>query len=389
MNRKPLNIIVVILALTFGWSCQKTDDIRGSQTTVKDSTDGPLDYLSEAECQELADVFYSNLSTIIMATSADESLKHSTTPLAAKMAALSVVTADGKTKSFLELSDDEQAAFMDYYTAEQSKELAQKLALLPSLGDYVARQNELVAEALADAGIDQESPAGQKAAGQGTKAPARISDPEAFLNRLADTIDALTFDSDYDYSATEAGLEPQATTQTKSLEYTHDEYELPYDYVRGLLVGQVKRGDIIIALPTYKYERFPMCSARTRFRFGHSEIFIKDIDETTSLLEDVSIGARSHEGVTRQTLLNWCWRSYVLEVCDIKRVQNADGTFHTEKVRVENPEALAECVEKYEGRPYVPGYGFMIAQNFAPDSFNCMSVIWWCLKETYGIDTSP
>lgn len=454
---KPLKFYLpLLLTLLCGWACQKAP--ANGDGTDKNGIGVASDTEFSQNCTELAETFYANLATIIRAA---ESAVSTDSPLMAKLAAMTIETYDGRTVSYFELSPAERNAFIDFYTAEQAENLARKIELLPALGDYVARQNELVAEA-----ITAHSSQTITAHGSGTKASGlTIDSAKALLADLADRMDALAVDSDFDlmasfdetkaifgdspytfddsssnfdettyifgettstfddtpyifddttyifddttyifddsqsiFDVTSSSFDdstvifddsPSKFDDTKALDYPHDEYELPYEHVRELLVGKVKRGDMIIALPTYKHPKSPICLARTRYRFGHCEIFIKDLEAGTSLLEDVSIGARSHEGVTRQTLLNWCWRSYVIEVCETKTVQDADGSFHTEQVPVDNPQALAECVEKYEGSPYVPGYGFLIAENFAPESFNCMSLIWWCLKEAYGIDTAP
>ncbi len=400
---KPLKFYLpLLLPLLCGWACQKAP--ANGDGTDKNGIGVVSDAEFSQNCTELAETFYANLATIIRAENSTDESEIATaskdsfsSPLMAKLAAMTIETYDGRTVSYFALSPAERDAFIDFYTAEQAENLARKIELLPALGDYVARQNELVA--------------------------LTIDSAKALLADLADRMDALAVDSDFDLMAnfdetkshfgettnifgeTTSKIDdttyifgettstfddsPSNFGDTKALDYPHDEYELPYEQVREQLVGKVKRGDMIIALPTYKHPKSPICLARTRYRFGHCEIFIKDLEAGTSLLEDVSIGARSHEGVTRQTLLNWCWRSYVLEVCETKTVQDADGSFHTEQVPVDNPQTLAECVEKYEGSPYVPGYGFLIAENFAPESFNCMSLIWWCLKEAYGIDTAP
>lgn len=336
-----------------------------------------------------AEIFYSNLSDIIKATTITNNITKSETrtseiksaefylehedeyPVQAKLATIDIELENGSIISYFDLPEDEQSEFVDSYTLHQAELLTLKIEQVPPLEQYVAAQNEVILNVLDDQTMV-------------TKADGilSINDPISFFSKLSEEMNEMK--STFEY-------ECDIPIETK-LAYSFGDYEVEFSKVRSLIAGKANRGDIIVALPTHNYPKSLIDFGNKKYMIGHAEIFTKSITNTTTLYENVSIGAWTKDGVSRQGLNEWCWRSYVVGVCSYKvkwKWRGFKSGFYPVQTPVANPSLLATWAEKYEGREYVTVLEFLAPKWVAPERFTCTSLVWWCAKKAYGQKISP
>ena len=338
-----------------------------------------------------ASLFYSNLAKIIKATTIPSMMTRSAInyemnntaefylendleyPMQAKLATIEIETENGDIISYFDLPEEEQVVFVDMYTQHEAQLLSERLSEIPELEQYIGAQNLIITEALEEEFIDTRS--GQP----------QIDDPKAFFSKLSAKLDAMASSFVYDSNPAE----------TKGLDmciYDSRQYEVEFATARRLMANKAKRGDIIVALPCHDYPKCVINFSNAQYKVGHAEIFIKDITSTTSKSEAVTIGAWTSEGVSQQTLSNWCWRSYVVGVCSYKvqwRWRGFKSGFYPVQTPVSNPGLMANWARRYEGKSYVKWYEFLTAKWAAPERFTCTSLVWWCAKNAYNERISP
>ena len=294
-------------------------------------------------------------------------------PMQAKLASIEIEKEDGSIVYYFDLPEEDQIVFVDMYTRYEAELLSEKLAQIPSLSQYVEAQNSIITEVL-------EEDSSLTRSGH-----LQIVDSKAFFAKLSSKLDAMASSFVYD-------SESVGTRGIDICLYDSSPYAVQFEKARSLMANTAKRGDIIVALPCHDYPKCLINFSNTQYKVGHAEIFIKDITSSTNKYDDVTIGAWTSDGVSRQTLSNWCWRSYVVGVCSykIKWVwRGLNSGFYVVKTPVSNPGLLATWAKKYEGRSYVKWYEFLTAKWVAPDRFTCTTLVWWCAKKAFGERISP
>lgn len=279
---------------------------------------------------------------------------------------------DGSIITYFDLPEEEQNEFIDSYTQHQAELLTLKIEQVPPLEQYVAAQNRVITTVLNDQAIVTKS-----------DGRLRIIDHETFFSKLSEEMNEMKTHFEYQ-------IEDPVKTK---LAYSSSEFEVEFSKVRRLMAGKAKRGDVIVALPTHNYPKSLIDFGNKKYMVGHAEIFTKNITSTTTLTEKVSIGAWMEDGVSRQSLNEWCWRSYVVGVCSYKvkwKWRGFKSGFYLVQTPVSNPALLATWAEKYEGKEYVKGlFEFATPKWVAPNRFTCTSLVWWCAKKAYGAKISP
>ena len=345
--------------------------------------------LEEPVVNAEAQLFYANLAEIIKATTSfqvytksqayDEHenlsefyLTHDIEyPLFAKLASIDILTEEGNHVSFFDLPMEEQSRFIEEFAHHEAEMLSQKIEQVPILEQYVAAQNEVITEVIDSLAIN-------------TKAGSlSINDSKVFLSTLSERIADMANKFIYE----------DCDILTKGSDKKQDvENELPFEYVKSLMVGKVNRGDIIMALPCHNNPKCVVDFGNIRYKVGHAEIFTRAIDLKSKIDEYYTIGAWTQEGVSEQTLNNWCCKSYVLGVCTYKTKYVWKGlslSIFPEQTPINNPAALATWAEKYINKEYVKWYEFLTAKWAAPNRFTCTSLVWWCAKNAYDERISP
>ena len=373
---KQLSILISTIAIVT-LSCsklQETQDFNPIETTT---------------LNQEAELFYTNLSDIIKATTingvntkssavatevhtAEFYLEHEDDyPVQAKLATIDIELEDGSIITYFDLPEEEQNEFIDSYTQHQAELLTLKIEQVPPLEQYVAAQNQVITTVLNDQAIVTKS-----------DGRLRIIDHETFFSKLSEEMNEMKTHFEYQ-------IEDPVKTK---LAYSSSEFEVEFSKVRSLMAGKAKRGDVIVALPTHNYPKSLIDFGNKKYMVGHAEIFTKNITSTTTLTEKVSIGAWTEDGVSRQSLNEWCWRSYVVGVCSYKvkwKWRGFKSGFYPVQTPVSNPALLATWAEKYEGKEYVKWYEFATPKWVAPNRFTCTSLVWWCAKNAYGAKISP
>ena len=146
------------------------------------------------------------------------------------------------------------------------------------------------------------------------------------------------------------------------------------------------------SLPWHENPKCIIDFGNKKYMVGHAEIFTEDISSSTSEEEDSTIGAWTKDGVSRQTLANWCWKSYVVGVCSYKvkwKWRGINSRFYPVQTPVSEPSLLATWAEKYKGHSYVKWYEFATPKWAAPERFTCTTLVWWCAKKAYKERISP
>lgn len=146
------------------------------------------------------------------------------------------------------------------------------------------------------------------------------------------------------------------------------------------------------SLPWHENPKCIIDFGNKKYMVGHAEIFTEDISSSTSEEEDSTIGAWTKDGVSRQTLANWCWKSYVVGVCSYKvkwKWRGINSRFYPVQTPVSEPSLLSTWAEKYEGNSYVKWYEFVTPKWVAPERFTCTTLVWWCAKKAYKERISP
>lgn len=337
-----------------------------------------------------AKTFYSNLADIIKASTiqnpqtkviekeaekltAEFYLEHEDEyPMQAKLATIDIELEDGQIVTYFDLPEDQQIQFVDEYTEYQARLLSNKIEEIPPLEEYVMEQNRIVDSVLTEEGVITKS------------GDIEIKDSRAFLSILSSRLNDMAVNFEYSDSI---------EAETKSITWTfNSDYSVPYERAKSLMAGVAKRGDVIVALPCHEYPMSLIDFGNKKYMVGHAEIFTENITNNTAKTQKVTIGAWTEEGVSRQPFNNWCYRSYLVGLCNYKikwRWRGFKSGFYPVKTPVSNPALLANWAEKYEGHEYVKCYEFLTPKWAAPSRFTCTSLVWWCAKKAYGVKISP
>ena len=211
-----------------------------------------------------------------------------------------------------------------------------------------------------------------------------ISNPHDFFSDLSAAMNKMS--SEFTYSSDSLRTKLYVTV------WENSEYSVPFDRVKSLIAGRAKRGDIIVGLPNHDYPYCLVNLNNKKYKVGHAEIFTKNVTNSTKVDDWATIGAWTEDGVSRQQLYNWCWKSYLVGVCSYKvkwKWRGFKSRFYVVQTPVSNPAKLADWAEKYEGCSYVHWYEFPTAKWAAPARFTCTTLVWWCAKKAYGERISP
>ena len=349
-----------------------------------------VDEMENPTINPVAERFYDNLAKIIRATAMKGKMMRSEVetnatqtaefylenedeyPLQAKLATIEIELDNGTTVTYFDLSEEHQNQFLEDFTQYEAQQLSDKISAIPPLEAYIGEQNEIVEEVTEEFGAETRS------------GDILISDPNSFFAVLSSRLNEMAINFEYPENA---------TVDTRVVSFGgHGEDSVRFDRVRSLMNGVVKRGDVIVSLPCHNN---PMCLVdfgNKKYLVGHAEIFTEPIVSTTSETDDVTIGAWTKSGVSRQSLENWCWRSYVVGICKYKikwKWRGFKSRFYPVKTPVSDPSLLASWAENYEGREYVKWYEFATPKWAAPARFTCTTLVWWCAKKAYGVKISP
>jgi len=329
-----------------------------------------LDMPETVRTEPSAELFFSNIAKIVKATTkenrgADFYLENEDDyPVLAKLAAVEIELEDGSIVSYFDLPREQQPAFLQEFMHSQAELLSEKIDRIPVLDRYISAQNDVVNEAL----DELSTKSGELV----------IDDPVYFFDDLGARIDDM---------AAEFVFEDEPT-ETKT-NYNWDELE--YDRLQNLLSGNAKKGDLIVALPVHGHPFAILDLGRPYGKVGHAEVFTKDITDSTTDTESVSIGARREEGVKSNSLPSWRRKSYLLGICHFKVKWVWDGIrsgFQTTSTPVPESYKIADWAEQYEGCEYLYWYEHPIAKWVAPKRFTCTTLIWWSAKNACDIRLS-
>ena len=329
-----------------------------------------------------AKAYYDLLKTAILATNSNlpqtksgDTDSLSDNPLADKLESMNIVNESGNSISFSSMEKEKQIEFLDDWALLEASEMSEKMSLQPELETYIQEENEIVTQAISEEGV------------QTRNGDIKIANKNNFFKKVRERMQNL-------YTAQE---QEQTTTPATRIDISPvvNEY-IPIKNLKLCLQEYARRGDFIVKLPkTDEPWIYLNLSENTngelQYGVGHVAIINAKVDTTWSYKRTFTWGAQS-SGITNETLKSWCVRSFIMGIQKVTwKLEWKNFKMHLYKTvtPVSNTEALADKAAEYAGHEYVKWYEFFTAKWLAPTRFTCTTLVWYCTKETYGIDLSP
>lgn len=385
--------------LLFG-SCTKEREVTLSQENAKESiaeiTNGGIapngfnGVELTAQKRAIIKANYDNFKTMAYATGAltsasarynsfaDVPLEEiAANPIVAKLQYLDIEEAEtGKKLSFYDLPMQEREEFLDYYLQEEQKSLEEKIAMLPEYIYYIESMNEATERVLAREGIhrlDITQPVHSSASQLKSSAANGAAHSSKLFSLVEQEMEKVTKESGYALRSCDSGT---------------PEPVFSYQYVREAHINaNAQRGDIVLRKPNYwvgaqfsigghiGFVNYPASSATT-----YDSLFSIDSFQKTETTTD---------GVQEFKFREWCRPHYVMGLQRVttqwgKRVglrRTVTRTF----TPITDLTNLADRASAYIGKPYA---SIFFSIKDIPNKFICSSLVWYCVKEEFGMDIS-
>lgn len=179
------------------------------------------------------------------------------------------------------------------------------------------------------------------------------------------------------------------------------ENEIPYEKFAGELAGVVKKGDFCVTLSIH---RKPLVlvnltnlilDGNIDHRFtGHSGMFVEDFGQDVAADSLITLAA-SWDGVGYEPISNWSTELYVLEIKEMEYIWDPSGenplTVNRKSYPLQKRDEFIAYAKQHLGVPfldYTKIGNWVTFKNLAPNTFVCSSLLWWCVRNVYGVDMS-
>lgn len=365
MKKIKLPSVLVLLALLFG--CSNEDiNIQSDKTVDKVNAYGIKDIPGTTNPD--AAMYYGLIKKVILATGSNQPetrAMNNPNPLVQKLEAMNIKNASNTSRSFYDLKTKEQERFLEEWAALEAKELSQKLALRPDLIQYIQKQNTIVQQILNEESVQTRS------------GETRVTNVNRFFEKINNRMQ----------SSLQSDIKQTTTTDKREIITAKKGKALPAELVKGFMEEYARPGDFMLELPLHNDPGVYMNIGKTTGFVGHGSVITNQVTRNTK--DDAVLALSAHEdGIVDELVNRWYVRCYIMGFQHVGYKWSWTEGMKKIVEPVDEPIKLANEAYKYKGRPYVRWYEFLFSKSAAPKRFTCVSLIWWCAKDAYGIDVS-